>query len=636
MNVAAANTPPAQASPSPAEVLPPMTDNEPGNEDDVAENHADVPKQDDTLSPEEEQDEEIRLAMEMAMAAAQNPNLSPDELRKLVQGKNKQLDIVTEVEQVKQKELQERQQKEKQEAQERWEHKKENAWAWWNKKRAAVASKAEGLVFEAEKQYYAEEIKKDPQIIAIRKQMKICKKTLKAHKLQGNRVETRHTFKRRRMEKNLMDLRRKLRKQQHQLTHSSYGVHEYAKAMMRASRKWRKKGTKEELALEAQLCRNMHQMLAIEKQKAKAKKSHREIKKYLQRCKSWLQDKKAFCEMHMITLDATANSIKFLYEERLAKQDALIRKMLALEEFQGVDLSSVPTPHLDYPLEQAPGPSAMLNALRGLPIRDSVRLTKEEMAKKLSPEPAANAKKPEIFIEAKDDCSVSSNLSDPDGDFEPEQEEPMEDEGGDSDSDGGFNFGKDAPWNSNQNSDSNLSGDAKPAAKMTAPAVQEADALVQNDDKNVVSARSSEGSQVGKKKSMNVNTTKDKDASPDTHEASVDAKDGSMSVEEKPAVEETEVGDEKKKDKEQVEEPAAKESSKKIPSEMEPAASPGTAVVDVSEGESTLDGGDIVSPPTPSRAKATPLDYSTDTMHYISDPSDDEVGDIEGEKREAE
>ena len=73
--------------------------------------------------------------------------------------------------------------------------------------------------------------------------------------------------------------------------------------------------------------------------------------------------------MHIITLDATASSMKFLYEDTLSRQDKLIRKLMAQEEFQGVDLAEVELPHLDYSVEQAPGPSAMLNALRGLPMK---------------------------------------------------------------------------------------------------------------------------------------------------------------------------------------------------------------------------------------------------------------------------
>ena len=450
--------------------------------------HLDDPHNDIDLKDAE--DDEVLLAMEMAIAASKNPHLSAAELRKLLGERNQQLKIVSQLELEKQVKEKEKQEKEKEEAQKRWNDQKEKAYTWWSTKKAAVAQKAEELKFEAEKQYYAEEIKKDRDIIAIRKKMKVCRKTLKAHRLQGNRVETRHTFKRQRMEKNLMALNKKLKKQTHLLTNTAFNVQEYAKAMMKASRKWHKKGSKQELALEAQLCRNMHQMLAIEKQKAKLKKSTREIKKFLQRCKGWLSDKKAFCEMHIITLDATANSMKFLYEETLAKQDALIARLQTLEEFRDADLASVDLPVYLADLETAPpGPRAMLNALRGLPIRDSVRLSKEDVegvieADTNNQEAAGTAAAqgrprggPELIIEAGDDCSVSSHLTDSEGsqvDEGPEQQQ-HKDDGDDDDSECGFDFGNDAPWmdrsascTSSNKSDS-ASGGKKPAPKSDQP-----------------------------------------------------------------------------------------------------------------------------------------------------------------------
>ena len=247
----------------------------------------------------------------------------------------------------------------------------------------------------------------------------------------------------------LLTTQEKIVKNTKLLTHTGFNVQEYAKAMLKASKKWKKVGSKEEIALEAQLCRNMHQMLAIEKQKAKLHKGSRETKKYLQRCKSWLSDKKAFCEMHFMTLDATAHSMKILYQDTLSKQDALIRKLRDSDEFEGVDFGDVDlTPFQE--LETVPGPSAMLNALRGLPIQDSVRLTKEEGKLLTAAIQAAVAEDaddsmpsgaPEIYIEAnKDDVSVSSHLTDDGHD----DEEMMNGGGDDSES---VEFGADAPWN---------------------------------------------------------------------------------------------------------------------------------------------------------------------------------------------
>lgn len=390
----------------------------------------------------DEEDEEVRLAIEMAMAAAKHPHLSPAELRKLLGQKSEQAKIVEEAELKAQKKREEQAAKE-------WEAKKEAAYHWFSAKAEDAAKYAAEKKWEAEKQYHAEAIKRDQEIIQLRKKMKICRKTLKAHRLQGNRVETRHTFKRTREEKKLLATQDKIKKNTKLLTHTGFNVQEYAKAMMKASKKWKKVGSKEEIALEAQLCRNMHQMLAIEKQKAKLHKGSREIKKYLQRCKSWLADKKAFCEMHFMTLDATASSMKILYQDTLSKQDALIRKLRNSDEFEGVDFGDVDlTPF--HELERVPGPSAMLNALRGLPIQDSVRLTKEE-GKLLSAaveaalaedaDNSAPAGAPELYIEAKDDVSVSSHLTDDGND---EGELVIGDEDDDTES---GEFGADAPWN---------------------------------------------------------------------------------------------------------------------------------------------------------------------------------------------
>jgi uncharacterized protein YxjI len=549
------------------------------------------------FSPQDEQDEEIRLAMEMAMAAAQNTHLKPDDIRKLVGQKNRQCSIVSEVQQGKLKKIEHEQQLKKQQATKRWENQKQSARNWWSQKAAAVTVKAEELVFEAEKQYYAEDIRADPDIIAIRKRMKRCKKTIKLHRLQGNRVETRHTFKRRRMEKNLLELERKLKRATNQLLHTSYNVHEYAKAMMRASRKWHKKGSKEELALEAQLCRNMHQMLTIEKLRGQSKKSAREIKKYLQRCKSWLSDKKAFCEMHIITLDATSNSMRLQYEDILQHQDEWIRTLLARDdEFANVDLASVALPHFNYSIEHAPGPKAMLNALRGLPIRDSVRMTKEQVmclgiededgGDGNVPPPqmrpgAAGRTGPEIYIDANaDDVSVSSHLSDPDGDFDHEQQDqeegalPDNNEGSDSE-DGGFDFGNDAPWNqkpNNSGSDLNNTTDTT----TTMPALSS-------------------------------------DTSPKTLMGAISPPPAAAAA--APL-------------KDSAERDEKAETEKKNSTIISPVAKNKTAAIkendSVSIAESTLDGGDILMVAA-LPAKAVVMEYSVDTMnYYVSEASDDE------------
>ena len=456
--------------------------------------------------PDTEEDEEVRLAMEMAIAAAKHPHLSPQELQKLVGEKNAQAKIVEELAgqkeeklKLEKEKLKLEQEKEKEESARAWQARKDS---WW----AAAAKKAEEIKDQAERHLYADQIKKDGEIIEMRKQFKVLKKTLKAHRLQGNRVETRHAFKRQRMEKKLMQTETKLRKTQKLFTHSSYNVQEYLKAMMKASKKWRKVGTDEELMLEAQLCRNMHQMLALEKQKVKSKKNTKEMKKYLQRCKGWLSDKKAFCEMNLMTLEATQHSMTLLYEDTLRRQDALIEKLKASDEFKNVDLSNVDLSHVKLPNfpPRVPDRSSAMDALRGLPIKDSIRVKKDHIGMKeappLTPEEKAAQEKaleeartrqqlinqyhmakkqqqqqgnlPDLYVDTKDECSVSSRLSDPDASFNH----------GEQGSDSNIDFGQDAPWNVGTSNSANLESveesdddddEKKPAARNLKPAPSE-------------------------------------------------------------------------------------------------------------------------------------------------------------------
>ena len=354
--------------------------------------------------------------------------MSPDQLRKLVGEKNKQSELVKEVEEKKRKE----QEKAKEEADKRWNEQKESVLGWFSSGAAAISQTAEDYQWAQTKAFYADKIKNDKEIREIRKQIKAMRKALKAQRLQGNRVETRHIFKRQRMEKHLIELQTAIEKNRKMFCETNYDATSYAKAMMKASKKWNKKpGNDEELALEAQLCRNMHQMLALEKQKAKCKKQLKEIKKYLQRCKSWLSDKQALCELHMLTLDATQASMKNIYEDSLSRQDKLISKLKSSPEFEGkgglfdnVDLSRYDE------IPSHAGPGATLNALRGLPFKEEVFLTRIPSHERLSdtnstgsgkvkveiegmPQPEANRK--DLYIEASDDgASINSALTDPD------------------------------------------------------------------------------------------------------------------------------------------------------------------------------------------------------------------------------
>lgn len=426
---------------------------------------------DDLPSPEAEEDEEVRLAMEMALAAAKNPHLSPAEIQKLVGEKNAQAKMIDEFAKKNEEKIKRNQMKAK-------EYQRQQSAAtsnsWW----VAAAKKAEEIKDRAERSLYAEQISKDETINEIRKTMKILKKTLKAHRLQGNRVETRHVFKRQRMEKRLIQSNDKLKKTQQLFTNSNYNVQEYLKAMMRASKKWRKMGTDDELMLEAQLSRNMHQMLALEKQKVKCKKNTKEMKKYLQRCKGWLSDKKAFCEMNIMTLDATQNSILRLYEETLRRQDRLIAKYKASPEFKGVDLQAVDLSHVTFPAisytrpessgespsaEGAASPSPSGKEPEEAKTSDQAKSRQkllQEYYKQQQEQPSPNT--PELYVVAhKDDGSVSSGLSDPDASIHEEEEADSDEEDGE---------GADAPWRRRRfdsgDNESSDDGDVPSALKM--------------------------------------------------------------------------------------------------------------------------------------------------------------------------
>jgi len=426
----------------------------------------------------EEEDEEVRLAMEMALAAAQNPGMSPADLRKLVGEKNKQAELVKEVEekQAKEKQLQ------KEEEIKKWNEQKDSMFSWFS----SVSSASEAYQWEQTKAKYAEQIKKDKKTREIRKAIKVKRKSLKAQRLQGNRVETRHIFKRQRMEKHLIELTGSIEKNRKIFCETNYDATSYAKAMMKASKKWNKKpNNDEELALEAQLCRNMHQMLALEKQKSKCKKQLKEIKKYLQRCKSWLSDKQALCELHMLTLDATHTSMKGIYEDTLDRQDKLIEKLKSLPEFeeQGDLFDNVDVSRYDEIPTHA-GPGATLNALRGLPFRDDISLSSVPSRGRLSggddepavddtglavkveihgmppsPTPSAKARaqaggRKHLYIETADDnASINSALTDPDDaivEGAAYSSEPVI--SADSVS-GVVAFGEDAPWLNDQKDD---------------------------------------------------------------------------------------------------------------------------------------------------------------------------------------
>jgi hypothetical protein len=391
---------------------------------------------------EEEQDEEVRIALEMAMAAAQNPGMTPAQLREMVGKKNKQVDIVDQIKKEKEQKEKENQEKAKEEATKKWNMLKDNMMSRLSHSITdgtnAIRAAAERVHTSAEKQLYAETIKNDPEIYELRKKMKNLRKLLKAKRLAGNRVETRHRFKRHRMESTMLSHEERVEKARKLFVDTNFGLQEYGKAILRASRKYKNSGTPEEEKLEALLCRNMHQMLSIDKQKAKMRKSNKEIKKYMQRCKSWISDKQALCEMNLMKLDATQNSMNGLYEDTLARHDKLIEKLKNSNDFKDVNLADVDVSYFDEIPKNA-GPRGMLCALRGLPFSDSIKMTKSSSGS--SVKSSSRAQRKELIIQTSDDASVSSHLTDPDGD-------PNDFESLASAESGCVGGADDAPWNS--------------------------------------------------------------------------------------------------------------------------------------------------------------------------------------------
>jgi len=338
--------------------------------------------------------------------------------------------------------------------------------SWVRDRASAAAERVENLKDQRERARYAEAIAKDKKINNLSKRKRFKKKALKAHRLQGHRTETRHVFQRQRLERNLIEIEQQIQKKQKEMLAIDYNVHTYAKAMMRASRKWKKhSSTDQELALEAELCRNMHQMLALQKQKAKQKKCLKENKKYLECSKSWLAEKKSFSEMNILTLQEAQDNMKALYQETVTRQNALIKSLLeASDEYKDVDLTKVaykPRKPRQLLINAHPygglmdAPSAIYGLHDEQKDRTPKQHSQQERHDHTSPSrPDNNDRTPsavneietlsppgggrkELVIETKnncvgDGCSIHSQLSDDAEDLE--------------NSDSDFNFGNDAPW----------------------------------------------------------------------------------------------------------------------------------------------------------------------------------------------
>jgi len=180
---------------------------------------------------------------------------------------------------------------------------------------------------------YKEEIKNDPDIKALQKKIKKIKKNLKVQRLNGDRIQKRHFFERQKEQKTLDANTARLQKAIWTFSNSSMNSHEYAKAMMRASARLARKGFKvhkseKALAMEAAVLRNMHRMLAVQKQYTMSKRACTDVESFIKRCKGWLDNKLADGEMCIMVLEATAKSMGIMYLETVEVQDAIMPKFL--------------------------------------------------------------------------------------------------------------------------------------------------------------------------------------------------------------------------------------------------------------------------------------------------------------------
>jgi len=178
---------------------------------------------------------------------------------------------------------------------------------------------------------YKEQIKQDEEIKALNKKIKKIKKNLKVQRLNGDRTGKRNTFQRNKEQKTLDGKTSRLQKDIWTFANSSMNSHEYAKAMMRASARLKRKGlnvhkSEKALAMEAAVLRNMHRMLSIQKQYTMSKRACDDVSSFIKRCKGWLDNKLADGEMCIMVLEATSKSREILYQEVLEVQEVILPK----------------------------------------------------------------------------------------------------------------------------------------------------------------------------------------------------------------------------------------------------------------------------------------------------------------------
>lgn len=195
-----------------------------------------------------------------------------------------------------------------------------------------VANRQEQQELEMYHEKYKDEIKADPEIQALQKKIRKITKNLKVQRLNGDRIGKRNWFERKKRSEELDQKTARLNKAIWTFSNSSMNSHEYAKAMMRASARLQRKGIKvhkseKALAMEAAVLRNMHRMLAIQKQYSMSKRACNDVESFIKRCKGWLDNKLADGEMGIMVLEATSKSMGIMYQELVEIQDALKPKL---------------------------------------------------------------------------------------------------------------------------------------------------------------------------------------------------------------------------------------------------------------------------------------------------------------------
>lgn len=183
------------------------------------------------------------------------------------------------------------------------------------------------------------------QNMEIQKHVDHNERKLNSHKVQGERRATRHVRRRKVAETSLAEVSTKARESLAELPKRELESKEYSRALeeARADEADGSLRTDEVSNLETELIRNMHLMLAMDRQLSLLKKHSREVKKYLQKCKAWLADSSKL-DGALTDLVLANASMKFICEETIRRQDSLIAKCISKPQDFMAPSASKPRP----------------------------------------------------------------------------------------------------------------------------------------------------------------------------------------------------------------------------------------------------------------------------------------------------